>query len=127
VNEYFAYRSLQNCPALTSPGIHAGVSAQENPYLQFFLGREEFSQERPFDASLMVAQHKDYGRKRFGEDGIQRMAETIALASLQKQEKETEPKTETESKPQSGDDSDPPANQGKLITDATCAPAALCY
>ncbi len=55
---------------------------QENPYLQFFLGMEEFSQERPFDASLMVARCQDYGRKRFGEEGIQRMAEAIALASL---------------------------------------------
>ena len=27
---------------------------QENPYLQFFIGKEEFSQEPPFDASLMV-------------------------------------------------------------------------
>ena len=26
----------------------------ENPYLQFFLGCEEFSQERPFYASLLV-------------------------------------------------------------------------
>ncbi len=33
---------------------------QENPYLQFFIGLEEFTQENPFDASLMV----DF-RKRF--------------------------------------------------------------
>ncbi len=51
---------------------------QENPYLQFFIGLEEFTLDRPFDASLMV----DF-RKRFGEEGIQRMAEAIALASLQ--------------------------------------------
>jgi len=31
---------------------------RENPYLQFFIGCEEFSQERPFDASLMVASNK---------------------------------------------------------------------
>ena len=31
---------------------------QENPYLQFFIGYEEFSQQRPFDASLMVACHE---------------------------------------------------------------------
>ena len=49
----------------------------ENPYLQFFIGNGEFSLERPFDASLMV----DF-RKRFGEDGMQRIAEAIALASL---------------------------------------------
>lgn len=50
---------------------------QENPYLQFFLGKEEFSQAPPFDASLMV----DF-RKRFGEEGIQQLVEAIALASL---------------------------------------------
>jgi len=81
---------------------------QENPYMQFFLGMEEFSQDRPFDASLMV----DF-RKRFGEDGIRRMAEAIALASLE----ESEPQAETESKPESEDASDPPANQGKLIAE----------
>ncbi|NOZ41265.1 MAG: hypothetical protein GXP24_13720 [Planctomycetes bacterium] len=48
------------------------------------------------------------------------MAEAIALASL----KESEPEAETESK--SDDDSEPPANDGQLIADATCAPAALC-
>ena len=50
---------------------------RENPYLQFFLGCEEFSQDYPFDASLMV----DF-RKRFGEEGMQRIGEAIALASL---------------------------------------------
>jgi len=49
---------------------------QENPYLQFFIGYEEFTQDRPFDASLMV----DF-RKRFGEEGIARISEAIALAS----------------------------------------------
>ncbi len=90
----------------------------ENPYMQFFLGMEEFSQDRPFDASLMV----DF-RKRFGEDGMQRMAEAIALASLQ----ESEPESETQSQPASEDDSEPPANRGKLIADATCAPADIRY
>ncbi len=50
---------------------------RENPYLQFFLGLEEFTQEKPFDASSLVG-----FRKRFGEAGMQRMAEAIALASL---------------------------------------------
>ncbi len=86
------------------------AAIQENPYLQFFIGFEEFTQDRPFDASLMV----DF-RKRYGEEGTQRLAEAIALASL--------PEAETESK----DDSEPPANQGQLIADATCAPADIRY
>lgn len=91
------------------------VSAiQENPYLQLFIGLEEFTQERPFDASLMV----DF-RKRFGEEGMQRIAEAIALASLP-----------LEAGDQGSDDDQgegPPANRGKLITDATCAPADIRY
>jgi len=38
---------------------------QENPYLQFFIGLEEFTLDRPFDASLMV----DF-RERFGQEGL---------------------------------------------------------
>lgn len=34
---------------------------QENPYLQFFIGLEEFTQEKPFDASLMVAHNRLLG------------------------------------------------------------------
>jgi len=95
---------------------------QENPYLQFFIGLEEFTQDKPFDASLMV----DF-RKRFGEEGLQRIAEAIALASL--------PQT-TETKPRDEDDPPPPGaattptrpadtnqpNHGKLIADATRSP-----
>ena len=57
---------------------------RENPYLQFFIGLEEFTPERPFDASTMV----DF-RKRFGEAGIQQIAEAIALASLPKSARAT--------------------------------------
>ena len=70
----------------------------ENPYLQFFIGNGEFSLERPFDASLMV----DF-RKRFGEDGMQRIAEAIALASLA-QDKPTSAVKDNEA-----DDDAPPA------------------
>jgi len=44
-------------------------------------------------------------RKRFGEEGMQRMAEAIALASL----KNAEPKADSES----DDGSDPPTNEGQ--------------
>lgn len=81
---------------------------RESPYLQFFIGYEEFSQDSPFDASLMV----DF-RKRFGKVGIERMGEAIALASLKKAETKSD------------EDSEPPANHGQLIVDATCAPADI--
>jgi IS5 family transposase len=101
---------------------------RENPYLQFFIGLEEFTQDRPFDASLMV----DF-RKRFGEEGIQQMAEAIALASLP----ETTLKITTDDDPDPPTDgngatspagaAETPANHGQLIADATCAPADIRY
>ena len=115
---------------------------QENPYLQFFIGCEEFSHERPFDASLMVG-----FRKRFGAEGMQQIGEAIALASLPKTEPpKNEPpnKVQGDSKEPTDDDSEPPASEdvqnesakseaatesqencGRLIADATCAPADI--
>jgi hypothetical protein len=104
---------------------------QENPYLQFFIGLEEFTLDRPFDASLMV----DF-RKRFGEAGIQRIAEAIALASLEKtavvQPTEDNPPADNNNNPRSSASDTPEgattdANRGQLIVDATCAPADLRY
>ncbi len=63
---------------------------RENPYLQFFIGLEEFTQDKPFDASTMV----DF-RKRFGEQGMQRIAEAIALASLPQRQQRRPTKTIT--------------------------------
>ena len=89
---------------------------QQNPYLQFFIGLQEFTQDKPFDASLMV----DF-RKRFGEAGMQRIAAAIALASL--------PQEEVQDDDSSDDDSseEPRRNRGQLIADATCAPADVRY
>ena len=131
---------------LTDRGTVAAI--QENPYLQFFIGLEEFTDEPAFDASLMV----DF-RKRFGEAGLARISEAVALA-----QREAKPPEQAESS--SGDDSshdkgslaggssaggsslasdeeaveekaacpnsDTP-NHGKLIIDATCAPADIRY
>lgn len=93
---------------------------QENPYLQFFIGLEEFTQEKPFDASLMV----DF-RKRFGEEGMQRISEAIALASLPEDTKENQNDDQGET-PRT-DSPTTTANRGKLLADATCAPADMRY
>lgn len=92
------------------------AAIQENPYLQFFIGLQEFTQDKPFDASLMVG-----FRKRFGEQGMQRIAEAIALASL--------PQEAVQNDDSSDDDSSEGTrpNRGKLIADATCAPADIRY
>lgn len=109
------------------------AAIQENPYLQFFIGWEEFSPERPFDASLMV----DF-RKRFGAAGIQQVSDAIALAAL----KQAAPAPDAPGA--EPDDNLPPptaednvaennavennvANRGQLIVDATCAPADIRY
>jgi hypothetical protein len=52
-------------------------SIQENPYMQFFIGLQEFTDEPPFDASLMV----DF-RKRFGEAGLASISEAVAMAQI---------------------------------------------
>jgi IS5 family transposase len=115
---------------------------QENPYMQFFIGFEEFTKSPPFDASLMV----DF-RKRLPAAGIQKIAEVIALKSMQQQSVEgTEKTSDAEEHPgdapeksnlipkdsDCGEDNLNSAvsteendNGGKLIVDATCAPADI--
>jgi len=115
---------------------------QENPYLQFFIGKEEFDHVRPFDASLMVG-----FRKRFGEEGLARISEAIALASMSSAtERDAAPPSEptnhchelasddgnSPAAQETSTDAAPPANDGKencgqLIVDATCAPADVRY
>lgn len=88
---------------------------QENPYLQYFLGFEAYQDVAPFDPSMFV-----YFRKRFGDKSMADINEIISL------------KAKEETRPKSGrdDDLNPPRqdmNKGKLIVDATCAPADIGY
>ena len=107
------------------------AAIQENPYLQFFIGCEEFTSDRPFDASLMV----DF-RKRFGETGMQRIGEAIALGSLQKTEQAPAEPSDDDHPPQADDNwqetsseggTEAHVNRGQLIADATCTPADIRY
>lgn len=102
---------------------------QENPYLQFFIGLEEFTLDRPFDATLMV----DF-RKRFGEEGLQRISAAIALAAKQQATDvaRADDPPPADNAPRSSASLAPEgapigANQGQLIIDATCAPADIRY
>lgn len=124
---------------------------QENPYMQFFIGMEEFTEEPAFDASLMV----DF-RKRFGEAGLARISEAVALSQAGVKSSEKAPVETTSAVDRSSDndsshgmptcsdsstsisptaapngnadntDTDD-SNHGKLILDATCAPADIRY
>jgi hypothetical protein len=77
---------------------------RENPYLQYFIGKQEYSTKQPFDPSLMV-----HFRSRISMEMLLRVNEAVC-----------KPKKEAERK--EGDKNEPPANTGKLIIDATCAP-----
>ena len=90
---------------------------RENPYLQYFIGLKSFQTEPPFDPSLMT-----HFRKRLNFNIITSVNESIT---------ERGKKSKDDHK-----DDDPPAgrtpsheldNKGKLILDATCAPADIEY
>lgn len=93
---------------------------RENPYLQYFLGFHEFRDDAPFDPSMYV-----HFRKRFSLEQLGRINEAIVRA-----EQAAGQEGEEVSGPD-GDDSDENTssggNCGKLLIDATCAPADIRY
>ena len=92
---------------------------KENPYLQYFLGLREYSNEAPFEASMMV-----HFRKRLNQDLIGRINKKIVVNSREKQKRK-----QAEAKKENTEESEPlpVKNQGKLIFDATCTPADITY
>jgi len=84
----------------------------ENPYLQYFLGFQKFSDKPPFDPSMYV-----HFRKRFSLEQLNRINEEVARA---KQHVKNDG-NDADSTPGDG------SNNGKLIVDATCAPADIRY
>ncbi|MEG5067582.1 IS5 family transposase, partial [Microcoleus sp. B3-A4] len=87
----------------------------ENPYLQYFIGQSSYSNELAFDPSLLV-----HFRQRISPNLInkvnERMVEKIRSISPVKPEKKKDSDAQNES-----------PNRGKLIRDATCAPADISY
>ena len=81
---------------------------QENPYMQYFCGLPGYTDERPFDPSLMV-----YFRKRLTPEIIGEINEMIITANTPKDDNSQ------------GDDDDD--NEGDLIVDSTCAPQNIKY
>lgn len=78
----------------------------ENPYMQYFLGLHEYTDRPLFDSSMMV-----YFRKRFTAEQIEAINKRMFIPE----------------KPERPDDDPPPPNSGKLVLDATCAPADIRY
>lgn len=92
---------------------------KENPYLQYFIGYEEFSHKVPFDPSLFVTL-----RERLGIDAFEQLNQAFIAGvrkaeASQKKEASTERKDDQDSK---GHKPKEPDRQGKLILDASVAP-----
>ena len=93
---------------------------RENAYLQFFIGHQEYTYEKPFDSSTMV-----YFRKRFPEEAMREINEHHfknkasggdgGAGSSGSGNDESTP-SESEKK-----------NNGTLIIDASCAPADIAF
>ena len=62
---------------------------RENPYLQYFLGMPSYSNDVPFDASLMV-----YFRERIDQDMVNKVNKKM-LENARKKEKESEKQKKT--------------------------------
>jgi len=93
---------------------------KENPYLQFFLGYEEFSHKPPFDASLFVTL-----RDRLGIDVFEQLTQAIlkGMKTVNDVEGSEEDKNQESDTPSSDEPvSQQHKRQGTLILDASVAP-----
>ena len=88
---------------------------RENPYLQYFLGFKRYTNEKPFDPSLMVR-----FRQRFSMEQLNELNEKMCKQG----------KKDDDDPPGTGGGSsqgEPKENKGKLVLDATCVPADIRY
>jgi transposase, IS5 family len=88
---------------------------RENPYLQYFIGESSYSNELPFDPSLLV-----HFRQRISPNLINKVNERLVEKMREITPVKPEKKKDSEEKNES-------SNRGKLIIDATCAPADITY
>ena len=99
------------------------LQIQETPYLQYFCGYEAYDDSKPpFDSSLMV-----YFRKRLTAEVLGEINEMILTKTLASESPEEVPAKDTDAteNPDDDDKSEPPANGGTMIVDATCAPSQI--
>ncbi len=89
---------------------------RENPYLQYFIGCSSYSNEIPFDASLLV-----YFRQRISVNLVNKVNQKM-VKNLR--ESTTDRPSSSKKKPEDKRESE---NQGKLLLDATCASAYITY
>ena len=89
---------------------------RENPYLQYFIGFSSYSNEIPFDASLLV-----HFRKRISFNLINKVNQQM----VKKIRKATTPPAKANKK--EAEEPGERCNRGKLLLDATCASADITY
>ena len=89
---------------------------QENPYMQYFLGLEEFDPNPVFDPSLFVEIRKRIGHEQFDQ---------LNTALIQSSSKSDDQKHNQNPKKKDGDGK--PQNKGHLQTDATVADQYITY
>jgi hypothetical protein len=90
---------------------------RENPYLQYFIGMSGYSNEAPFDPSMLV-----HFRERINIDLVNKVNREMVKKTLEITEEEVQ-----EKKYIVEEEIIEPKNRGKLILDATCAPADISY
>ena len=95
---------------------------RENPYLQYFLGLMEYQDKPPFDHSMMT-----HFRKRFDKEILSDINEKIVEAAMKDIENNDIGSSDGKKDASDKDKNEPPSNEGKLITDATCTPADITY
>lgn len=102
----------------------------ENPYLQYFLGLAEYQETCPFDVSSLT-----YFRRRIDAEMIAQVNDWVTEAASTPSSDEEEPPDDdsggegssTASSEGDGSSQQPRYHQGKLLIDATCAPADIAY
>jgi IS5 family transposase len=95
---------------------------RENPYLQYFIGYGEYSDEEPFEASMMV-----HFRKRLGLEELSGINELIHSKQWKQKHKERVQDQEKDREDKGGGSGVGAPNRGKLIVDASVAPADIRY
>ena len=115
---------------LTDEGCVQAI--RENPYMQYFIGLKEFTEAAPFDASMMV-----HFRKRFPVEEVAKINECICTGKWPEEPRDVDrndnqkpPKAPSAGKGKKNPNTSKKKehrrkNQGKLVMDATVAPADI--
>lgn len=99
---------------------------QENPYMQFFLGLDHFTDKILFDASLFVHIRKRLGNKEFDEMNEIIIRKALKINSVETDKEDIESDIDENEEDKNADnDSNASKNKGKLQLDATVADANI--